>query len=217
MVLKTQPSLIDQLRPALSDDRVGSYLKAAGFDPDRALALYLWNAQIGEAFHLPLQAVEVSLRNRISSAFAAVFGPDWWRDPDFRRIAGPERIDDIELVVRRLTDKHRVVNTGQIVSGLSFGFWVALLQARYNPKVWSAQLKLAFPHLPLGKARSDIAYAASRIAFLRNRISHHEPLIRLDLSAFYADAMALLEWVWPLKARWIRPHCRVPPLLRSKP
>jgi len=33
-----------------------------------ALALYLWNAQLGAAFHVPIQAVEVALRNSVNKA-----------------------------------------------------------------------------------------------------------------------------------------------------
>lgn len=212
-----QPSLIDQLRPVLSDDRVGAYLKAAGFDPVRALALYLWNAQLGAAFHPPIQAVEVALRNRIATAFAQVFGPDWWRDPGFRAICGGDRIRDLEVVVDRILKRGQAATIGQVVAGLSFGFWVSLLQARYNPAVWSSQLRATFIALPAGVSRGDLAQAAGKVAFLRNRIDHHEPILKMDLSREFAEMMTLLGWICPVKQAWIRPHCRVPDLLRQKP
>jgi hypothetical protein len=64
----------EALLRAISQDRFTTYLKAAGHDPERALALYLWNAQIGEAFHLPIQAVEVALRNSINAPRRCIWG-----------------------------------------------------------------------------------------------------------------------------------------------
>ena len=69
---EVQRSLIETLRPVISVGRLGTYLVAAGFDPSRALQLYIWNARVGEAFHLPIQAVEVGLRNRINDALLEV-------------------------------------------------------------------------------------------------------------------------------------------------
>ena len=43
--------------------------------------------------------------------------------------------------------------TAQIVAGLSFGFWVGLLQPKYNPDLWSSHLRVAFPHLPATETR----------------------------------------------------------------
>ncbi len=51
---------------AISPDRFKTYLAAAGHRQERALKLYLWNAKLGEAFHMPIQAVEIALRNSIT-------------------------------------------------------------------------------------------------------------------------------------------------------
>lgn len=156
MAAVVQQPLIDLLRPVLSDERVGTYLKAAGHDPHRALALYLWNVKVGEAFHTLIQAVEVGLRNRIAAAFRTVYGPDWWLNPKFRAACRGDRVRDLDLVVDRVTKKGRTVTICQVVAGLSLGFWVALLQARYNPGVWSSQLRATFLALPAGVGRGDL-------------------------------------------------------------
>lgn len=121
-----QQSLIDQLRPVMSDGRVGTYLTAAGFDEDRALRLYVWNALAGEAFHLPIQAVEVALRNRINGALCRLFGADWWRDAGFLHLADRERRGDISTATRRIANRGAALVTGQMVASLSFGFWVGV-------------------------------------------------------------------------------------------
>jgi hypothetical protein len=76
---------------AISPDRFGTYLSAAGHDQARALRLYLWNAQLGEAFHLPIQAVEVGLRNSINLGLINTFGQDWWQDKALEAMLDVER------------------------------------------------------------------------------------------------------------------------------
>ncbi len=60
------------IQRVLSEARVSTYLAAA--DLDRALELYIWNAEISAAFMVPLHICEVSIRNSISDALASVYG-----------------------------------------------------------------------------------------------------------------------------------------------
>jgi hypothetical protein len=213
----SKPSLIDVLTPSISSDRLATYLQAAGFVGDRALKLYLWNATIGEAFHLPIQAVEVGLRNRINTALCIEFGPDWWQSKIFLDLLSHEQLTALMTVERRMVGRAKPVVTPQIVASLSIGFWVGMLNRRFNPTIWSRHLHVAFVHLPGDKNLRSIEASARRTAALRNRIWHHEPVFRSDLSAEFSSIMELLIWVCPAKANWIRPHCRVLSLLRQKP
>lgn len=212
-----QQSLIDQLRPVISDERMGTYLTAAGFDPDRALRLYIWNALIGEAFHLPVQSVEVALRNRINAHLIEVYGARWWQEDAFLRIAGRERARDIEVALKRIRNREAPLETGQIVATLSFGFWSSLLHKRFNPALWGGRLHAVFPALPAIQNRGTMALRVKRVADFRNRVWHHEPILKRDLLAEYSAVMELLTWICPIKAAWVRPHCRLPTLMRQKP
>ena len=209
--------LISQLCQTLSIERLGTYLVASGHDPDRALQLYMWNACIGEAFHVPIQAVEVGLRNRINQGLKNQFGDHWWREAAFLAVADNDRLADLDQVKTRIRNRGLELSTPQIVAGLSFGFWVGLLLPRYNPPLWSAQLRSAFPNFPTSRGRKSLTQAAQRVAYLRNRIWHHEPIFKEDLSRDFSITMTLLEWICPATAGWIRPKCRVPELLRQKP
>lgn len=212
-----QQSLIEQLRPVISDERMGTYLTAAGFDADRALRLYIWNALVGEAFHLPVQSVEVALRNRMNLHLIELYGDKWWQEDAFLRIAGRERASDIETALRRIRNRGAALETGQIVATLSFGFWSSLLHKRYNPALWGGRLHAAFPSLPANQTRATLAQRVKRVADFRNRVWHHEPILKRDLLAEYSAVMELLTWICPIKATWVRPHCRVPALMRQKP
>jgi hypothetical protein len=76
-------------------DRIFLSVNAAGHDRDRAVRLYLWNAQLGEAFHIPIQAVEVGLRNSINLGLTTTFGQDWWQDTALEAILDDERKGDL--------------------------------------------------------------------------------------------------------------------------
>jgi hypothetical protein len=53
------------LEEALSFERFSRYLEWANGDRHRAIQLYTLNTQLSESFYLPLQMLEVTLRNRI--------------------------------------------------------------------------------------------------------------------------------------------------------
>jgi hypothetical protein len=208
---------LEALYNVLSKERMDTYLVAAGYDEQRAAKLYIWNALIGEAFHVPIQAVEVGLRNRVNHALTARYGNEWWNDQKFKSLIDLDRKSDLELVTRRIRNRNLPLGNGQIVAGLSFGFWVGMLHKRYNPDLWSAQLRPSFPYLPLDRNRKSLAEEVGKIATLRNRISHHEPIIKRNLSEDYSRVINTLGWLCPVKQAWIKPHCRVPALLRKKP
>lgn len=210
-------SPIHALAEIISPLRLGTYLNAAGHDADRALRLYLWNAKIGESFHLPIQAVEVGLRNRVSDGLAAEFGHQWWSEPAYLRLIGAKREGDIEEVKRRLGKQNKKVETGQIIAGLSFGFWVAMLDGAYNPRVWSKHLYAAFPHLPPAVTRQYLRNETREVNDLRNRLWHHEPVFRRNLNGDYSRCIKLVGWLCPTKVAWIKPHCRFPQVMREKP
>jgi hypothetical protein len=79
---------------AISPDRFKTYLTAAGHNQERALRLYLWNARLGEAFHMPIQAVEVALRNNVNLALSNVYTANWWECKNLYDLLDEERRAD---------------------------------------------------------------------------------------------------------------------------
>lgn len=209
--------MLQLLEPTLSQARMGTYMLEAGHDEARALQLYQWNAQLGEAFHLPIQAVEIALRNRINAVLVSKFGADWWSRTAFLSLADGRQIAAIDEAKARFGKRGQAVVTGQIVAGLSFGFWVSMLDARYNPSVWSHALATGFPDLPAGKSRDDLQKVSRQIAKFRNRISHHEPIFKANITQEYSRCMEMLMWLCRHKQKWIKPQCKVMTVLRLKP
>ena len=52
-----------QLQAIISAERLEKYLKAGGFNIDRALDLYAWNMKLSAAFVPLFSAAEICLRN----------------------------------------------------------------------------------------------------------------------------------------------------------
>lgn len=213
----SQNVTLRDLEEVLSGERIGRYLRASGHDNNLALRLYLWNTKLGEAFFSPLQAVEVALRNRVSTVFANVYGAEWWRNVLFLEHVGEKGRQNIEEVRRRLRQNRKPIETGRIVADLSFGFWMNALNGRFNPTVWSSHLGEAFPNLPRGMTRDAVQRHVRKVSDLRNRVFHHEPIFDEDVSLHYSRCVELLKWLSPEKTAWVKPNFRVPAVLREKP
>lgn len=92
-----------------------------------------------------------------------------------------------------------------------------MLGPRYNPPIWGAHLREAFPSLPTDRGRKSVYERAQRILLLRNRLFHHEPLIKMNLSQIHTDLHDLIPWLRPHTAAWVRSADGVQALLRQKP
>ncbi len=217
----SQPIVTKELMDAIefthSSARLRPYLQAAGHDNDRTMALYLWNAAVGQSFHFPLQGLEVSLRNGINKVLIDECGDGWWEVQTAPTFFNQRRIDDLAKTKDRVARRVTTVTVDDMVAGLTFGFWVGLLAPRYYPKLWSRRLSDVFPGLPLDVDHRQVYAKINKPLDIRNRIFHHEPLINENLSGFYSETMALLKWLCPETQGWIKNNCSVPAVLRNKP
>lgn len=212
-------NLYNSLSDSISADRLGGYFNSVGHDHKRALDMYVWNANLCGAFYLPLQATEVALRNSVNKALISVYGPLWWTQNDpFWNFSDDSAKGSLGQVFKRLTDMGKTITTPQLVASLSFGFWVNLLDSYYNIEIWSKELDNCFPNLPsVTQKREQLKTRAAKTVDLRNRVFHHEPIHKLDVSLEYSQVMQLLSWLCPQKRAWIKKHCNVPKLMREKP
>jgi hypothetical protein len=208
--------LARELIKHLSEERFHSYLVACGHDPDRALRLYEWNMRIAASFYPLLSSVEICLRNQIEPRIRQVFEPVWWEDVRFHELLG-NRGKGIVLRARgKICERQQEVTAGRMTAELSFGFWVNMLLEKYDSVLWE-NIHESFGDLPDGKAREDLRMLSAAALDLRNRISHHEPIFKRDLSKDYAQAMELMRWLGPAKAEWIRPQLDTMRILRERP
>lgn len=206
--MNLQDNYFTNIRIALSNERFNAY----GTRPDMAdkdrLARYLWNAALSEALYTALQCLEITLRNRINQAFTTFFQDQFWFDQ-------PElRLEKWVFQARESLNKQRKpLESGRIVAELSFGFWTALMDSRYEHMLWrGGLLKEVFPDMPRWvRKRKTISERFNKIRRLRNRIFHYEPIwYWKDLPEQYEQLVEALGWMSPAMMETLKMTSRFP-------
>lgn len=132
----------------------------------------------------------MALRNAIDARFelvvaSAAVGRTWLCDPAILSEASRRRVEETITRIRR---ERKEPTRGRIVAGLGFGFWRALFDKKYA-RLWVSHLHHAFP---AGSGdRAEVAALMSKLVPFRNRLAHHETIIRKPLDIYYEDMLAL--------------------------
>jgi len=211
---------LGDLERNLSMARLAPY-RAGARDDAEAICRYVWNLDLSQAIYPVLHSVEVALRNSIHAAGTDYFGsPEWFRNPRNLRLESRERrmletardqlwerqgysIPDIRRGIipappLPLADDH--------VAELMLGFWIGLLNAPYQRLLWDTRPRgtnlssAVFPYAGRSnRQRAVIFPMVNRLRYLRNRVSHHEPIWnwRPSLAAQHQEALRLLAWISP--------------------
>jgi hypothetical protein len=158
--LNKQLPPITSFSRSLPPGRIRQFMRVAGHDPVRAQALHDWNEQIGSALFRPLQKFELALRARIPSAFEAVYGPDWYQDPGFRKKSDPGDRNSIAESIKRLMSDGLPVDAESIMSKAPFGLCVGSCARSITPPCGARSCNA--PFLPFRRARGATASPRSR-------------------------------------------------------
>ncbi|WP_061937115.1 hypothetical protein [Aureimonas sp. AU22] len=205
-----------EIEAALSGQRLANYVTGAGHDLERALHLYLWNARLSKAMRFPLEIAEVTVRSGINRALCDRWGANWPTDPAFRQLAAAKTLGKLDEARSKVGN-----SSSRIVGNVSFGFWTAILQARYVEELWRTRLGQFVPNLPAALSLEDkltlLVDLLEKAITLRNRIGHLEPILRLDLSKHHADVRKLTGFVCKGTAAWMTHHSTLPRVLREGP
>lgn len=186
---------------ALSNERFGAYMESAQGDRDTALALYGLNTQVSAALYVPLQVLEVTLRNRFHHHLTHAYGECWYDCYGvITHLFQRQKISEAQLELAR---EKRPLEPGRVVAGLTFGFWTACLSGPYDETLWrKGGLAKAFGGTGEKPKRSKVNGLLNPIRKLRNRIAHHEPILYWDLNKHYRNMMLLTRWLVPAAADW---------------
>lgn len=209
--------MLTSLETSISPDRLSTYSNAAKQNKTNAVLLYLWNTRISGAFHCPLQAVEVTLRNTVNETLIDTYGDNWPHDPKFRNILTQPTIQNIEKVIGRITGAGYQATLGRIVAGLSFDFWAWLFTSDFDRPIWQTRLRGAFPNLPGSLGRGDVRNLVVAVKTLRNRVAHYEPVLNMDLSGIHTNIIRVVHFRCADTAAWLRASSEVQTILREKP
>lgn len=184
----------------LSAERFATYLAAAGGDRGRALRLYEWNVQVGGAlFH--------DLAHPRSPLFA----------PTGARHDANVRFREQLAEARRAAAQSASggVRHGDVVAQLPFGFWRFLGAKAHEKALWVPYLHTAFP--PGTDRRADVDEPLVRLHRVRNRIAHHEPLLKVNLTARLHDVVTLAGRLDPELGRYVATWSTTARCVASRP
>jgi len=187
-----QPLNIAETLEAISLSRLSTYRSM--FAPANDLELYgiyCWNESVANGFSTLLATVEITLRNGFHRELSKRFGPPaggpnthWYDYLDL----SPRSVEKIDEIRGHYRWRRFAPNPGDIISGLSFGFWKHLLDVTHardgSPVPLNEVLTDLLPNYRNGsaahwakQANQDKLYSRLETAWdMRNRIAHHEPI-----------------------------------------
>lgn len=214
------PETQNALERTLSAARLSRYLPAAKGDRYQALRLYIWNVRLCEAFYLPCQIAEVSIRNSISGVLAKHFKSErWYAKGSFRGLLPDRLIGELDSIITEKSREHGSQLThDHIIAGLSFGFWSHTLTRNFEKAgIWPASIQLAFPNAPRGTDRNAAYWKINEIRSFRNRIAHHYAVFDKAPSAMHAKLIEVISWSCQDTAWLVKHLSRVSQTINSRP
>jgi hypothetical protein len=199
----------------LSTARLEPFVSKAEGDHERAIALYEWHAEVAAASFAMVHHFEVLLRNAIDGVLGRGQPQEPIKDTwlmDFK-VLQPDGVKQVIVAVERL-EKGKAITRGRVIAGLSFGFWAGLFSKSYE-ELWRHRLRHVFPHGSI--VRRDLTQRMRLLQRFRNRIAHHDCLLRQDIGSRADDMLLIAGWIDPKAATWLREQSRVHPLLAAMP
>ncbi len=187
---------------ALSEPRFEAYRTHPDEPLEAVLGRYRWNVALSTAIYPALGLLEVSLRNNLHRAIAQHYGTETWYDLAPGKLR-PREQDAIKQAKNDLLKQRKQEEPGRVVAELNFGFWTSLLSKEYEQQLWPRLLIPTFPQMPRReRTRARVAERLHEVRWLRNRVSHHEPIYKLgSLVQRYDKIQEAILWLAPALLR----------------
>ena len=188
---------LEIITSAFSQQRFNKYLAFHHGNEAKAIAHYKANLRLAESLYVSLSVFEVTLRNALSRELSNLAGKEDWTElfstnPDMLSLA-----PYIDQAKSQISKRKETITTDKIISELTFGFWVMLLNSQYERVLWKS-LRKAFPNMPKAeRQRKNISAPCNSLRRLRNRIFHHEAICwDLDyVTGLHYDLIKVLGWM----------------------
>jgi len=200
-------SELEILTSAFSARRMSKYIAYNRGDEEKAVKHYKSNLRLAESLYISLSVFEVTLRNALSRELCAMAGTtDWWNifyTTDALKPLVPE-IDKAKALIRNRGEK---VDTDKILSEMTFGFWVMLLNSQYERVLWKS-LRKAFPNMPKkDRQRKNISAPCNALRRLRNRVFHQEAICwdLYYMTCLHDNLETVLGWMDTNIQQWLKP------------
>ena len=200
-----------KIKLSLSPKRLHPYLTKAGHNQTYAFNLYLYNARLSKAFLFPLHVLEVSLRNQINSIFVGLYGSDWTKETAFRSNLNPQSLSALDTAILRAN----TVNTDDVVATMAFDFLSNLFRSEYDRSFWQTHMQTLLPKQIT--TRNNFQNIIKQVNHFRNRIAHHEPIHKMDLSLIHSQILDVIKWISNETYLWVKHHSTFNRMLRTSP
>lgn len=169
-----------------------------------ALHLYVRNSELSASLYKVIQVLEVGLRNLVHIKMTEALGTQEWWD---KLPLHDAEMNDSAKAKETISSRFRQISPGRVVAELSFGFWVKLFANSNEKQLWVPHLSRRFPAKLSRKALHD---RLTNLKELRNRIAHHETLIKRNNDQDYRDLLETIGWISPTLRRWVEHHSDFP-------
>ena len=196
----------EEVAQALSEARLGTYLRYSANDVIGAFQFHHVNAMLAASFWEPLELFEVVLRNRLADCLSQTFGSNWPVQPVFEKVITQEARNILkEGIQEAQRAKGDAMTTDDIVSSLKFAFWEKILNKKLHNLVWMSTLPSRYPLFgrDAEALRMELQTTTHQIRRFRNRVAHHEPIIHEDLRQQYKRIHRTIRYSFPGVASWL--------------
>lgn len=165
------------------------------------------NARRAAFFWRKIELLELAYRNRFATALERHLSPNFFTEPPSR--VHPNILSRLEAAKTRIHTTGKQSARNAIISELSLGFWGSLLKKHHESSLWVPALRHAFSGL--GKtSRAEVYVALQAAIVLRNRIAHHENILRYDPETTLEILDWLLELLEPGSSQFARLDQEIP-------
>ncbi|MES2962171.1 MAG: Abi family protein [Pseudomonadota bacterium] len=204
---------IQNLIRNFSSERLSTYLNLTSNSETAAFELYEFNIKLSESFYPSLHNLEISLRNNFHQSLSKTYGENWFLNNTLlvgSKNKNPANIAKVAEVISKLKPVNLTkINSNDVISNLSFGFWVSLLFNKYELDIWRPCLRNIFP-INQKITRNNIQHKLELIKLIRNRIAHHECILKHDLPTLHQTIYEILEYLSPELSNWSSNFDRFP-------
>ena len=198
-------SELDILSSAFSAQRLSKYLAYNHGDVDRTVTHYKANMRLAESLYISLSVFEVTLRNALSRELRNLAGKDDWWDIFYTTPGLAPLVPEIDKAKSLIRNRGEKVTTDKIISEMTFGFWVMLLNSQYERVLWKS-LRKAFPNMPKkDRQRKNVSAPCNSLRHLRNRIFHQEAICwdLFYVTCLHDNLRTVLGWMNADMPEWL--------------
>jgi len=188
--------LYKQLELSISKDRLDEYGKFLKTNKTKTILIYyILNSEISKSLYIPLQNLEVALRNSMHKTLSSYYKTEEWYDEV--GLLEQKELNKINEVKVKLKNSKETITPSKIIAELSFGFWTMLFSKKYEQKIWNKHIKNIFPNMPNhARKRKVIAPQINAIRYFRNKVFHFQQIIdKHNLEVIHIDILNFIKWL----------------------